>query len=432
MGRITKTTLAFAVAALAGAAPAGAWSWPVDGPVLQAFSLGANPYAGGLHRGVDIAAAAGSVVRAPAAGEISFSGTVPHGGKTLTIRTADGWSVTLVHLGSLGARRGERVDERDPVGTVGPSGDVEHAEPYVHLGVRRTDEEHGYVDPLLLLPERPASAASAEQPKATAPAAAAAVPPSSAAAAPPAATGAPAPPPTAPATAAPTETADGGASPAPVEAAVPVAEREQIGRPAAPAPRTGERASLTRSAVPRRAAASSARGRPAGGGPAVGRRGRAAARAPARPLERSAGERAEATPTLPPVRRARAGAVRGEARTERRSRVEQRPQTRPLAPAARPGAEPGAPAASLEDVRQRAVVPVVAGLAVLVGSAAAAALVAARRRTRVTAGTSLQAVATAPCPLGRAPRRMRPCGRPRLGARASPRVGRRRGTGAYV
>ncbi|MGH3066619.1 MAG: hypothetical protein ACRDOF_10020, partial [Gaiellaceae bacterium] len=32
-----------------------AWAWPADGAVLREFSVGDNQYAGGQHRGVDIA-----------------------------------------------------------------------------------------------------------------------------------------------------------------------------------------------------------------------------------------------------------------------------------------------------------------------------------------------------------------------------------------
>jgi Peptidase family M23 len=137
-----------------GAPPALAWTWPVDGPVLRPFAFGDDPYAGGQHRGIDIGAPVGANVRAPAGGSISFAGTVPVGGRVVTIQTPDGYSVTLVHLGTIGATRGASVAEGDIVGTVGPSGEPELAEPYVHLGIRTTADANGYVDPLTLLPPR--------------------------------------------------------------------------------------------------------------------------------------------------------------------------------------------------------------------------------------------------------------------------------------
>jgi len=135
------------VALQVGVQPALAWAWPVDGPVLRPFVLGDDPYAGGQHRGVDIGAPAGTPVRAPVAGTVSFAGTVPTGGKTITIRTADGYAVTLQRLGSNSVPRGLAVGEGDLVGSVGDA-----SEPYVYLGVRRADEPDGYVDPLGLLP----------------------------------------------------------------------------------------------------------------------------------------------------------------------------------------------------------------------------------------------------------------------------------------
>src|SRR2546423_4451144 len=150
---------------------AGAWTWPVDGPILRPFAFGPDPYAGGQHRGIDIAAPAGAPVRAPASGQVSFSGTVPGGGRTVSIRTVDGYSVTLLHLGSLSVARGTTVAEGDAVGTVGPTGEVQEQEPYVYLGIRVAADPQGYVDPVTLLPSRVAPpTGAAPAPPATAPA----------------------------------------------------------------------------------------------------------------------------------------------------------------------------------------------------------------------------------------------------------------------
>jgi hypothetical protein len=139
-----------------------AWSWPVQGPVVQPFSYDeAHPYASGQHRGVDIGAeAVGERVVAPAAGTVSFAGAVPSNGKTVTIETADGYSVTLTHLGSIAVPKGATVAEQDTVGTLGPSGTPEVDGPYVHLGIRITADPNGYVDPLGLLPPPPGDAAT--------------------------------------------------------------------------------------------------------------------------------------------------------------------------------------------------------------------------------------------------------------------------------
>lgn len=139
---------------LATASSAEAWAWPADGEVLREFSLGDNPYAGGRHRGIDVALGEAPVVRAPASGEVSFAGKVPTHGLTVTI-AAGGYKVSLTHLGSLLVRRGESIAEGASIAEAGPSGDPEHDVPYVHLGVRVGDDET-YVDPLSLLPPRAA------------------------------------------------------------------------------------------------------------------------------------------------------------------------------------------------------------------------------------------------------------------------------------
>lgn len=133
---------------------ASAWSWPVKGPVLQPFSYDeAHPYDAGQHRGIDIGAiASGDPVLAPANGTVSFAGFVPTSGESVTIETADGYSVTLTHLGSIGVARGASVSEGEAVATVGPSGTPEQTVPYVHLGIRHTTDPLGYLDPLGLLP----------------------------------------------------------------------------------------------------------------------------------------------------------------------------------------------------------------------------------------------------------------------------------------
>jgi hypothetical protein len=210
--RLTSLAVALtAVVALAFVPVAAAWTWPAEGPVLRPFSVGNDPYAGGQHRGVDIGAAERGTVRAPVTGRVSFAGTLPRYGRTVTIR-ADGLAVTLLHLGELAVARGTDVAEGQAIALAGPTGDVEHPTPYVHLGVRHGDDDNGYVDPLTLLPPRapPAEPAPAPAPAPTIPepipVAATAVPP---------------PVPTVPGTAAPAVSAT--APPEPVSPLVPAA-----------------------------------------------------------------------------------------------------------------------------------------------------------------------------------------------------------------
>ncbi len=156
------------LAFLVGASPAHAWTWPASGPVLQHFSYDGDPYAAGQHRGVDVGGSAGEPVLAPAAGSVTFAGTVPGGGRTVTIRTPDGLSVTLLHLGTITEVKGASVAEGAQVGTFGSSGVSEWAQPYVHLGIRQASDAGGYLDPESFLPPRVSAPETAEEAEADA------------------------------------------------------------------------------------------------------------------------------------------------------------------------------------------------------------------------------------------------------------------------
>ncbi len=236
---------AAAVVVLAAAPAATAWTWPADGPVVQEFALGADPYAAGQHRGIDVGGTPGDPVRAPAGGHVSYAGTLPHYGRSLTIRTDDGWVVTLLHLGTLGVARGAVVSEGQTVATLGSSGEAEHEAPSVHLGIRHADDEHGYVDPVSLLPPRPVAATPVPvvAPPPAPPPVAVAPPPVPVAAPTPAPAPAPAPVPAAPEPAVVTEPE----APAPVTEPVPVPVAVRVVAPpasvvpVATAPRAAQR-----------------------------------------------------------------------------------------------------------------------------------------------------------------------------------------------
>lgn len=144
----------FTVIGLVAVPSAAAWTWPLGGPVLRPYSLGPDPYAAGQHRGIDVSGVSAEQVLAPASGTVSFAGTVPTHGRTITIQTADGYAVSLTHLGEIGVAKGEAVTEGARVGVAGASGESEWPTPYVHLGVRVAATADGYVDPATLLPPR--------------------------------------------------------------------------------------------------------------------------------------------------------------------------------------------------------------------------------------------------------------------------------------
>ncbi len=127
---------------------------PVTGPLVRGFDARAGPYGPG-HRGIDIAAPVGELVRAPTAGRVVFAGPVA-GVNWVTLMAAPG---VLVTLGPLldPAVTATRVRSRTPVGRVGPGHPAGPAAPAtLHLSVR---VDGVYVDPLAL-PGRPAETAA--------------------------------------------------------------------------------------------------------------------------------------------------------------------------------------------------------------------------------------------------------------------------------
>jgi hypothetical protein len=276
--------------ALALPTSARAWTWPVDGPVVRGFDFDrGHPYAAGQHRGVDISAARGAPVLAPAEGVVSFAGTVPSGGRTISIETPSGTTVTLLHLGSIGVKRGAHVDEGAVVGAVGASDDTDLPQPHVYLGIRKTADPQGYLDPLTLLPPRPATAPSPDP----APGVAAAVAVNPAPAVdPPAAAPAPA------ATSVSATTSAAESTPAPVDEPA-----STVGAMAAAHSNQADGAASATDAPSHSHAATSVRGRPAtlAAARSTPRAGAAAATGPAPPAALPAKPRTEAlTPAEQP------------------------------------------------------------------------------------------------------------------------------------
>jgi hypothetical protein len=148
--------LALALLLLPPAAEGGAggrWLWPVHGKVVERFRLGPDPFVRGQHRGIDIAAPAGTAVRAACSGRVAFAGAVGTAGRTVSVRCGE-LTATYLHLSSIAVRSGARVGAGERVGAVGTSGRPSRAGAHLHFGVRRTGRRWAYVDPLSLLPRR--------------------------------------------------------------------------------------------------------------------------------------------------------------------------------------------------------------------------------------------------------------------------------------
>lgn len=133
-------------------APAEAsWRRPVEGPVVRAFLHDERtPFRAGQRRGVDLAAPAGTPVRAPCPGPVLFAGRLPRRGFGVTLGCGP-LRATLLELGRLAVHRGAAVPAGAVVGAVGATGSL-------RLGARRAGARFGYVDPALLLADEPVRA----------------------------------------------------------------------------------------------------------------------------------------------------------------------------------------------------------------------------------------------------------------------------------
>jgi Peptidase family M23 len=151
--RLLLTAAVAAAAFLAPPAPAHAeWVWPLRGPVITTYRNGDDPYAGGQHRGIDIAGPVGAPVVAAAGGEVRFAGTAGSSGLTVSVRTADGFDTSYLHLSSVSVRAGEVVSSGAELGAVGITGSRSTSEPHLHFGVREAGARHAYLNPLDFLP----------------------------------------------------------------------------------------------------------------------------------------------------------------------------------------------------------------------------------------------------------------------------------------
>jgi len=129
----------------AGAGPTGDWAWPVVGPVIRGFDPPSTPFGAG-HRGIDIAVAVGTPVRAPAPGVVAFAGAVA-GHLFVTVDHGGGLSSTYSWVSAILVRNGDAVSRGSTLALTG-TGHPGVEPPHLHFGVR---QDGAYVDPLAFL-----------------------------------------------------------------------------------------------------------------------------------------------------------------------------------------------------------------------------------------------------------------------------------------
>ncbi|MEO1302633.1 MAG: M23 family metallopeptidase [Myxococcota bacterium] len=99
-----------------------------------------------FHRGIDIKADYGEIIRAPAAGQVVAAGWSGGYGRRLVIEHAGGYQTVYAHLAEFKVTLGSRVRAGQPLGTVGTSGRSTGA--HLHLEVTHWNKP---VDPLDVL-----------------------------------------------------------------------------------------------------------------------------------------------------------------------------------------------------------------------------------------------------------------------------------------
>jgi len=111
----------------------GKFLWPVRGRLL----IGFGPREGGFHNdGINIAAPAGTPVRAAGNGVVVYAGNQLQGfGNMLLIKHSGGWMTAYAHNSRLMVSRGDAVRRGQKIAQVGRSGNV--IRPQLHFELRR-------------------------------------------------------------------------------------------------------------------------------------------------------------------------------------------------------------------------------------------------------------------------------------------------------
>jgi peptidoglycan LD-endopeptidase LytH len=89
----------------------------------------------GVHKGIDIFAKRGTLVRSSESGLVVYRGTVKQGGKVVLIVSPRGWFHYYAHLDHTQAQTGSWVEPDDTLGTVGSTGNAVGKPPHLHYAI---------------------------------------------------------------------------------------------------------------------------------------------------------------------------------------------------------------------------------------------------------------------------------------------------------
>lgn len=109
---------------------------PAKGWITSRFGYRVSPFSGktALHAGIDIAAAPGSPIYAPADGVVVFASYDEGYGKLITVDYGYGVTTRFGHLSQIYVQTGQRVSKWDVIGAVGNTG--RSTGPHLHYEVR--------------------------------------------------------------------------------------------------------------------------------------------------------------------------------------------------------------------------------------------------------------------------------------------------------
>lgn len=124
------------------------FTWPVNGRLTSAFGWRRSPVTGrqNFHNGIDIAAPAGTPVRAAQSGQVTSAGYNNVYGNYIIITHRGGYSTLYGHLSTTLTRTGAAVETGEHIGAVGSTGTS--TGPHLHFTIYRSGTA---VNPINLL-----------------------------------------------------------------------------------------------------------------------------------------------------------------------------------------------------------------------------------------------------------------------------------------
>lgn len=113
--------------------------WPVEGPITAAFGERIDPFngEGSFHSGIDIGAAIGQPIIAPADAVVVFADFMGGYGRAVILDHGHGITTRYGHMKTLAVFAGEHVHRGDTIGYVGDTG--RSTGPHLHYEVRIND-----------------------------------------------------------------------------------------------------------------------------------------------------------------------------------------------------------------------------------------------------------------------------------------------------